>query len=83
MKDSMRSRISRWGNSLGVRLPKAFVEELGISAGEEVELTVRDGGIVLTKVAREYRLEELVEGITHANRHRETDWGRPKGRELW
>jgi len=79
----MRSRISKWGNSLGVRIPKAFVEELAIAAGDEVELTLRDGRIVLTKVGREYRLEELVEGITHANRPHETDWGRPKGREVW
>ena len=79
----MRSRISKWGNSLGVRLPKAFVEELGIAAGAEVELAVRDGRIVLSKAGREYRLEELVEGITQANRHQETDWGRPKGREVW
>ena len=79
----MRTRISKWGNSLAVRLPKPFVDELGMSDGAEVEIVLRDGRIVLTAAGREYRLEELAEGITPENRPTETDWGRPQGREVW
>lgn len=79
----MRSRISKWGNSLAVRLPKPFVDELGLADGAEVELVLRDGQIVLTAAGREYELEELVDGITPENRPAETDWGRPQGREAW
>jgi antitoxin MazE len=79
----VRTRISKWGNSLAVRLPKPFVDELGLGEGVEVEMTVRDGRLILVAASREYALEELVEGITAENRHRESDWGRPKGRELW
>ena len=79
----MRTRISKWGNSLAVRLPKAFVDELGLAEGSEVELTLRDGQLVLSAAGREYALKELVDGITAANRHQETDWGRPTGREVW
>jgi antitoxin MazE len=68
---------------LAVRLPKPFVDELGLGEGSEVEITVRDGRLVLVAANREYALEELVEGITFENRHQESDWGRPKGRELW
>lgn len=32
-------QVSRWGNSLGVRLPKKLVEELGLSAGDELVIT--------------------------------------------
>ena len=32
---------------------------------------------------RQYDLDELVEAITLENRHDETDWGAPVGRELW
>ena len=32
---------------------------------------------------REYELHELVEAITLENRHNETDWGAPVGREVW
>ncbi|TFG45957.1 MAG: AbrB/MazE/SpoVT family DNA-binding domain-containing protein [Gemmatimonadales bacterium] len=79
----MRTRISKWGNSLAVRLPKPFVEELGLREGSEVELVVRGGQLILTAANREYALEELVDGITKENRHQESDWGRPKGREIW
>ena len=30
-----------------------------------------------------YTLDQLVEGITEENRHAETDWGLPVGREAW
>lgn len=79
----MRSRISKWGNSLAVRLPKPFVDELGLADGAEVEIVLRGGQIVLTAAGREYGLEELVDGITPENRPTETDWGRPQGREVW
>jgi len=79
----MRTRIAKWGNSLAVRLPKPFMEELGLVEGAEVEITLRDGQLVLSAAGREYALKELVDGITAANRHQETDWGRPRGREGW
>lgn len=79
----MRSRISKWGNSLAVRLPKPFADELGLVDGAEVELTLESGRLVLTAAGREYALEELVERITAENRPQESDWGRPRGREGW
>jgi antitoxin MazE len=42
-----------------------------------------DGGIVLRPARRRYELSDLVARITPANRHRETAWGRPQGKELW
>lgn len=36
-----KSKVKRWGNSLGIVLPKALVEEEGLKEGEEVEVTVR------------------------------------------
>jgi antitoxin component of MazEF toxin-antitoxin module len=59
------------------------MEELGLVEGAEVEITLRDGQLVLSAAVREYALKELVDGITAANRHQETDWGRPRGREGW
>lgn len=79
----MRTRIAKWGNSLAVRLPKPFMDELGLGEGAEVEITLRDGRLVVAAAGREYALEELVDGITADNRHQETDWGHPRGREVW
>ncbi len=79
----MRARISKWGNSLGLRLPKPFADELGLAEGSEVELALRDGQLVVSAAGREYALEDLVRGITAENRPHETDWGRPQGHEGW
>jgi len=79
----MRTRIAKWGNSLGLRIPKAFTSDAGLGDGDEVELTIEDGRIVISPVGREYRLGELVDRITPDNRHDESDWGRPVGTETW
>jgi antitoxin MazE len=46
-------QVSKWGNSLAVRLPKKLVEELGLKPGDEVELTPADAGrLAVHKVDR-------------------------------
>ena len=77
----MALRISKWGNSLGIRIPKAFIQSAGLSEGSEVEIGISGGRLVITPVGREYGLEELAGQITAENRHGETDWGRPVGHE--
>lgn len=79
----MRARISKWGNSLAIRIPKAFRAEAQLEDGTEVDITASGGRIILTPVGREYSLDELVEGITEENRHTEADWGRSVGNEVW
>jgi len=79
----MKSRISKWGNSLAIRLPRQILTELGLTEGESMEILVENGRLIITPVLKEYGLEELVEGITSENRHTETDWGPPHGAEKW
>jgi len=78
----MRTRIAKWGNSLGLRIPKPFILEAGLEDGAEVDIAVDGGRIVLTPVVREYSLEQLTAQITPENRHGETDWGKPVGHEV-
>jgi antitoxin MazE len=80
----MRARTQKWGNSLGLRIPKAFAQELGMADGTDVELQVRDGALVITpQVAPQYDLQSLLDGITRANRYGEQDFGDAVGREVW
>ena len=46
----MKARIVRIGNSRGVRLPKALIEQAGLD--EEVELDVREGEIIISRAGR-------------------------------
>ena len=76
-------RVTRWGNSLAVRIPKALAEQTQIEAGSEVELSVADGALTIRRRAPTYRLEELLARVTPENRHDEVDWGEPQGKEAW
>ncbi len=79
----MHTQVGKWGNSLAVRIPGAYAKDLGLQEGMELQVTVVDGGLLLRPEKKEFSLEELVEGITPENLHRETDWGSPRGRESW
>jgi antitoxin MazE len=80
----MRTKVRKWGNSLGVRIPKAFAEEAAVGEGSTVDVSVAEGRIVVTPLApRRYTLEKLLLGITPENRHAEIDSGTPRGREAW
>jgi antitoxin MazE len=76
--------VSKWGNSLAIRIPQGVARQASLSEGDCVALSLDgDGGIVLRPTRRRYQLSELVSRIKPKNRHRETDWGRPQGEESW
>lgn len=78
------TKIQRWGNSLGLRIPRSLAEEAGLVAGSEVGFSIRDGGLVVTPARRRmYRLEDLLRRVTPTNRHAEVATGDPVGREVW
>jgi antitoxin MazE len=80
----MQTKIQRWGNSLGLRIPRSFAEEAGVEAGSPVDLSVRDGDLIIrASNRRTYRLSELLEKVTSKNLHDEVDTGEPVGREAW
>ncbi len=76
-------RVTRWGNSLAVRIPKALAEQSRIEEGSEVELSVVEGALTIRPRAASYRLDQLLAQVTPENRHDEVDWGRPQGKEVW
>ena len=80
----MRTKIVKWGNSLGLRIPKSFAEEVMVGEGSVVDLSMEDGNLVI-KVTKpeEVDLEDLLEGITDENIHGEVDTGDSVGGEIW
>lgn len=78
----MRARIQRWGNSLAIRIPRAYAVDLGVGEGAEVELELDDQRLVVTPV-HVPTVEALVEGITARNRHEVITFGRAEGDEAW
>lgn len=78
-------QVSKWGNSLGVRIPRGIVESLGINEGDKLELMTTTDGITLRKVKakREYRLEEILDCFPRTDVYEEVSWGEPRGKEVW
>jgi antitoxin MazE len=84
----MKVAFQKWGNSLALRVPKAFADEIGARDGKAAEMTVTDGKLVIeisrtSRRKRRYKLDELVGHITPENRHDEIDWGQRVGNEAW
>ena len=77
------TQISKWGNSLGVRLPKAVAREVQLDEGDTVQVSVKNGTIMIRPDRPRYSLHELVRRITPKNRHGESDWGSKLGNEVW
>ncbi len=76
--------IAKWGHSLAVRLPQTIAKEARLAEGDRVSLELdAGGGIVLRPTRRRYKLDQLTSRITFKNRHGETDWGTPTGKESW
>lgn len=80
----MRTKVQRWGNSLAVRIPKSFAQEVGLVADSAVELRLVDGSLVLEPAAENApSLADLLDAVTDDNRHGEVDLGPAEGREVW
>ena len=82
----MVTKVQSWGNSQGLRLSKQVLEDADVSVGDQVDVAVRDGVIVITPVKRTRRklsLSRLVARIPKGYKAEEIDWGSPVGREVW
>jgi antitoxin MazE len=77
----MNTLISKWGNSLGVRIPIGLAKEAGIAEGVPVRVSAKKGRIVLEPLR--YDLESLVKGISPQNRHSAVETGDAVGEEAW
>ena len=78
-------KISKWGNSSAIRLPKAVMDELGLDIGSEVNLTVEKGRAVIEparpkKITLEWILAET-DRLGPENAPETVDWGRDVGSE--
>jgi antitoxin MazE len=80
----MSVTLKRWGNSIGLRLPKPMLEQLGLKEGSRVDVAIEDGRLVIEPLRhKRLTMAELLEGISPDDRPELLDWGPPVGREVW
>ena len=80
----MRTHVQKWGNSLALRIPKSFATEVGLQRETAVEISLVDGKLVITPVAKpKLTLKQLLAKVTKENLRHEVDTGPAIGNETW
>ena len=80
----MHTKIQKWGNSLGLRIPRSYAEEAQVEEGSAVDVSVENGCLRIRPLrARKYLLSDLLKGISRKNLHPEAATGDAVGREAW
>ena len=77
-------KILKWGNSLGVRIPKSFAREAGVEEGSAVDITLEGDHLVIRPVrSAKYKLTDVLSMVREDNIHYEISTGDRVGREAW
>jgi len=77
----MQVQLSKWGNSLGLRLPRALAEHIGVSEGQRVNIVVEGARLIIEPVSPAFSLQDLLVNMTPAAMRDAFDWGEDAGRE--
>ncbi|WP_339252884.1 AbrB/MazE/SpoVT family DNA-binding domain-containing protein [Sporosarcina sp. FSL W8-0480] len=72
-------QIKKWGNSLGIRIPKTVSDKLMLREDSEVYLYVENDRLIIEPKRKS--LQTLVDDITEDNIHREVEFGKSEGGE--
>jgi len=78
----MFTKIQKWGNSLAVRIPKAFADEMKMSEKSSIKMMLQDGALhIVPEEEKEWKLDDLLAGVNTDNIPKEWDMGSAVGRE--
>jgi len=77
----MHVQVQKWGNSLAFRIPRTFAKEANITQGTTVDISVKEGNLIIAPIKKKTSLKNLLAKITDSNIHREIDFGRAQGLE--
>ncbi|MCU0820974.1 MAG: AbrB/MazE/SpoVT family DNA-binding domain-containing protein [Spirochaetes bacterium] len=79
----MEVKVQKWGNSLGVRIPKSYAEDIDIDQGSLIDISKEKDRIVIKPIRKKEKLSDLLSKITKDNLHKEIDTGDSIGNEIW
>jgi antitoxin MazE len=81
---AMKAKVQKWGNSLGIRIPRTVALELSLETDSEVDMSTHDGTIVISPTRQNrLSLRQLLSKVTDSNLHAEIPSGEAEGREAW
>jgi antitoxin MazE len=76
--------VKKWGNSAAVRIPASVMEAASLNLDQVVDVREEGGRIVIEPIkADPYELDALLDQMRSETFPEETDFGPPRGREMW
>lgn len=78
----MSAKIKKWGNSLGIRVPKTIIDKAKLDENSEVEIEHKNGNIIIIPIRKKYNLDQLLKKVTKSNLHNEESF-EAEGSEVW
>ncbi|UCD83904.1 MAG: AbrB/MazE/SpoVT family DNA-binding domain-containing protein [Deltaproteobacteria bacterium] len=79
----MKTKVQKWGNSLGLRIPRTFAQEARIDDGSSVDIKIEGEKLIIKSLRSSFNLEALLAQVTPQNIHEEIDTGQNIGKEVW
>lgn len=79
------AKISKWGNSQGLRVPKDVMENLNLHVGDSINIIIEDGKAILEPIKKEipkYDLNELISSIPKEYKTKK-EFNEKIGKEEW
>lgn len=80
----MEARLQKWGNSMGIRIPSQMLKKIGLKENDEIELTLEDNKIMITKAKNgKISLKERFDHYHGENLAKNFSWDESRGNEIW
>lgn len=80
----METKIQRWGNSDGIRIPSSILKSLDLKTNDKVNIKEDNNKIIITKVvSKRNLLQNRINKYQGENLTKEFSWDEPKGNEIW
>ena len=68
----MRVKVQKWGNSIALRIPKSFANQISIKLGSSVDLSIHDGKLIIEPIYQEeYNFKTLISEVKESNLHKD------------
>lgn len=78
----MTVKINKWGNSLGIRIPKHLAKQAALSSGQEMHISLDAEGRLILSEKKALTLADLLKGVDQTDRH-DLFFDNEVGNETW
>ncbi|MDU2025411.1 MAG: cell division protein FtsW [Finegoldia magna] len=80
----MRVKLSKWGNSQGLRISRSILDVLNWKDDDSLDLKIEDNKLIIeNQSSDEISIEDLFKDFKGQYVKEDIDWGERVGKEVW